>query len=110
MHTYEIQRTKQTALTVTGPHVTTHLFLDLHDAWSLFSGLVAYLFTVFQEKTYLAPWRNNTWFAELSEPADRNRYFLYVDSGTQDRGFAPGRSRRIFSGEKISVCLPSEGK
>jgi hypothetical protein len=31
-------------------------------------------------------------------------------SGTQDRGFAPGRSRRIFSGEKSSACLPSEGK
>jgi hypothetical protein len=27
--------------------------------------------------------------------------------GTQDREFAPGRSRRIFQGEKI---LPSEGK
>jgi hypothetical protein len=27
-------------------------------------------------------------------------------SGTQDRGFAPGRSRRIFSGEKI-LSMPS---
>ena len=31
--------------------------------------------------------------------------------GTQDRGFKPGRSRRIFQGEKIlSTPLPSEGK
>jgi hypothetical protein len=28
-------------------------------------------------------------------------------SGTQDRGFAPGRSRRIFREKKSSVCLPS---
>jgi hypothetical protein len=32
-------------------------------------------------------------------------------SGTQDRGFAPGRSRPIFFGQKnSSACLPSEGK
>jgi hypothetical protein len=31
-------------------------------------------------------------------------------SGTQDRGFAPGRSRRIFRAKKSSACLPSEGK
>jgi hypothetical protein len=30
-------------------------------------------------------------------------------SGTQDRGFAPGRSRRIFSGEKI-LRMPSFGR
>jgi hypothetical protein len=29
--------------------------------------------------------------------------------GTQDRGFAPGRSRRIFSGENI-LSMPSFGK
>jgi hypothetical protein len=29
-------------------------------------------------------------------------------SGTQDRGFAPGR--RIFRAKKPSACLPSEGK
>ena len=29
-------------------------------------------------------------------------------SGTQDRGFDPGRSRRIFSGEKI-YSMPSLG-
>jgi hypothetical protein len=31
-------------------------------------------------------------------------------SGTQDRGFAPGRSRRIFRAKKSSACLPSEAK
>jgi hypothetical protein len=31
-------------------------------------------------------------------------------SGTQDRGFKPGRSRRIFWAKKSSACLPSEGK
>jgi hypothetical protein len=31
-------------------------------------------------------------------------------SGTQDGGFAPGRSRRIFQAKKSSACLPSEGK
>jgi hypothetical protein len=31
-------------------------------------------------------------------------------SGTQDRGFKPGRSRRIFRAKKSSTCLPSEGK
>jgi hypothetical protein len=30
-------------------------------------------------------------------------------SGTQDRGFSPGRSRRIFSGEKI-LSMPSFGR
>jgi hypothetical protein len=30
-------------------------------------------------------------------------------SGTQDRGFAPGRSSRIFSGEKI-FTMPSFGR
>jgi hypothetical protein len=29
---------------------------------------------------------------------------------TQVRGFKPGRSRRIFKGEKSSTRLPSEGK
>ena len=29
--------------------------------------------------------------------------------GTQVRGFKPGRSRRIFSGEKSSTRFPSEG-
>jgi hypothetical protein len=33
-----------------------------------------------------------------------------LGSGTQDRGFAPGRSRRIFRAKKSSACLPSEGK
>jgi hypothetical protein len=33
-----------------------------------------------------------------------------LGSGTQDHGFFPGRSRQIFSGEKSSACLPSEGK
>jgi hypothetical protein len=31
-------------------------------------------------------------------------------SGTQVRGFKPGRSRRIFRAKKSSACLPSEGK
>jgi hypothetical protein len=31
-------------------------------------------------------------------------------SGTQERGFAPGRSSRIFREKKSSACLPSEGK
>jgi hypothetical protein len=31
-------------------------------------------------------------------------------SGTQDRGFAPDRSHRIFRAKKSSACLPSEGK
>jgi hypothetical protein len=31
-------------------------------------------------------------------------------SGTQDRGFAFGRSRRIFRAKKSSACLHSEGK
>jgi hypothetical protein len=31
-------------------------------------------------------------------------------SGTQDRGFKPGRSRRIFPAKKFSAWLPSEGK
>jgi uncharacterized protein (DUF1786 family) len=31
-------------------------------------------------------------------------------SGTQDRGFAPDRSRRIFRLKKSSAYLPSEGK
>jgi hypothetical protein len=31
-------------------------------------------------------------------------------SGTQDRGFEPGRSRRIFRAKKSTACLPSEGK
>jgi hypothetical protein len=30
--------------------------------------------------------------------------------GTQVRRFKPGRSRRIFKGEKSSARLPSEGK
>jgi hypothetical protein len=30
-------------------------------------------------------------------------------SGTKVRGFKPGRSHRIFSGEKI-LSMPSEGK
>jgi hypothetical protein len=32
-----------------------------------------------------------------------------LTSGTQDSGFAPGRSRRIFRAKKYSACLPSEG-
>jgi hypothetical protein len=31
-------------------------------------------------------------------------------SGTQHRGFEPGRSRQIFWAKKSTVCLPSEGK
>jgi hypothetical protein len=31
-------------------------------------------------------------------------------SGTQERGFAPGRSRPIFRTKKSSACLPSEEK
>ena len=33
-------------------------------------------------------------------------------SGTQDRGFDPGRSRRIFRAKKSTACLPwgGEGK
>jgi hypothetical protein len=31
-------------------------------------------------------------------------------SGTQDHGFAPGRSHQIFWTKKSSACLPSEGK
>jgi hypothetical protein len=31
-------------------------------------------------------------------------------SGTQDRGFEPGRSLRIFRAQKSTACLPSEGK
>jgi hypothetical protein len=31
-------------------------------------------------------------------------------SGTEDRGFKPGRIRRIFRAKKSSACLPSEGK
>jgi hypothetical protein len=31
-------------------------------------------------------------------------------SGTQDRGFAPGRSRRSFRAKKSSARLPSEEK
>ena len=30
-------------------------------------------------------------------------------SGTQDRGFDPGRSRRIFGAKKSTACLPWEG-
>jgi hypothetical protein len=30
-------------------------------------------------------------------------------SDTQDCGFAPGRSHRIFRAKKSSACLPSEG-
>ena len=30
-------------------------------------------------------------------------------SGTQDRGFDPGRSRRIFRAEKSTACLPLGG-
>jgi hypothetical protein len=30
--------------------------------------------------------------------------------GTQDRGFEPGRNRRIFRTKKSTACLPSEGK
>jgi hypothetical protein len=33
-----------------------------------------------------------------------------LTSGTQDRGFAPGRSRRIFREKNSSAYLPSEGK
>jgi hypothetical protein len=32
-----------------------------------------------------------------------------VSSGTQDRGFAPGRSRRIFRAKKI-LSMPSLGR
>ena len=36
---------------------------------------------------------------------------LVLASGTQVRGFKPGRSRWIFrASEKSSACLPSEGK
>jgi hypothetical protein len=31
-------------------------------------------------------------------------------SGTQNRGFEPSQSRRIFRVKKSSACLPSEGK
>ena len=31
-------------------------------------------------------------------------------SGTQDRGFDPGRSRRIFRAKKSTACLPWGGK
>jgi hypothetical protein len=31
-------------------------------------------------------------------------------SGTQDRGFKPGRSRRIFSGRKKILSMPSFGR
>jgi hypothetical protein len=31
-------------------------------------------------------------------------------SGTQDRGFTPSQSCRIFWAKKSSACLPSEGK
>ena len=30
-------------------------------------------------------------------------------SGTQDRGFDPGRSRRIFRAKKSTACLPLGG-
>jgi hypothetical protein len=31
-------------------------------------------------------------------------------SGTQYRGFEPGRSRRIFRVKKSTACLPSDGQ
>ena len=31
-------------------------------------------------------------------------------SGTEDRGFKPGRSRRVFRAKISSALLPSEGK
>jgi hypothetical protein len=33
-----------------------------------------------------------------------------LTSGTQHRGFVPGRSRRIFRAKISAACLPSEGK
>jgi hypothetical protein len=33
-----------------------------------------------------------------------------LPSGTQDRGFEPDRSRRIFRAKKSTACLPSEEK
>jgi hypothetical protein len=35
---------------------------------------------------------------------------IMLASGPQDRGFNPGRSRRIFQAKKSSARLPSEGK
>jgi hypothetical protein len=49
----------------------------------------------------------------LSTIKDRGFGRLVVSmlaSGTQDRGFEPGRNRRIFRSKKSSACLPSEGK
>jgi hypothetical protein len=52
----------------------------------------------------------------------RTQYFIYIykgfdglvvrllASGTQDRGFSPGRSRGIFRAKISSACLSSEGK
>jgi hypothetical protein len=36
--------------------------------------------------------------------------FSVLASGIQDRGFKPGRSRRIFRAKKFLARLPSEGK
>jgi uncharacterized protein (DUF1786 family) len=40
----------------------------------------------------------------------QDRRFDLLTSGTQDRGFAPDRSRRIFRMGKFTACLPSEGE
>jgi hypothetical protein len=56
----------------------------------------------------------NTSRYKIATPTLKNSGFggLVVSmlaSGTQDRGFAPGQSRQIFSGEKI-LSMPSFGR
>jgi hypothetical protein len=51
------------------------------------------------------------WFFTFTRSGLGGLGVCMLASGTQDRGFAPDRSRRIFSAEKIhTACLPSEEK
>jgi hypothetical protein len=63
------------------------------DAYSSFISL--YVFSVWVQENSRA------------DPSFGGLVVSMLASGTQDRGFKPGRSRRIFSGVKSSACLPS---
>jgi hypothetical protein len=63
--------------------------------------------------TACVPWYNITIFTSIDTASENGFGGLVVSmlaSGIEDRGFAPGRSSRIFRTKKSSACLSSEGK
>jgi hypothetical protein len=68
------------------------------------------VYQMFWLKTYvLIIWQSYTLLAYIEHSGFGGLVVSMPASGVQDRGFAPGRSRQIFSGEKM-LSMPSFGR